>query len=118
MDYRRSIIVKRRGGSSELQIVEDVTTRSRSGHGLDIIVLKRNNGRLRKTNDEKCPWRWCGGCVKPEGDVGGRRRIGMNLNGQDTYHRLVYYQMLLPSSITSKGCRQRQIWELFSFLVF
>ncbi|PPD93977.1 hypothetical protein GOBAR_DD08991 [Gossypium barbadense] len=46
MGYRRSLSVKRRGGSGGLQIVEDVATGSRSGHGLDAIVLERNEGRL------------------------------------------------------------------------
>ncbi|PPD79687.1 hypothetical protein GOBAR_DD23377 [Gossypium barbadense] len=83
MGYRRSLTIKYRGGSGGLQIVENVATGLRSGHELDAIVLE------------------------PKGDGGGRRRIGMDLNGQGAYHRLVYYQMLMPPSTTSNGCGQR-----------
>ncbi|PPD91035.1 hypothetical protein GOBAR_DD12018 [Gossypium barbadense] len=43
----------------------------------------------------------------PEGDGGGRRRIGMDRNGRGTYHRLVYYRILLPPFATSNGYGQR-----------
>ncbi|PPR91135.1 hypothetical protein GOBAR_AA29548 [Gossypium barbadense] len=43
----KTLAVKRRGGSSGLQIVKDVATRLRSGYELDAIILERNEGRLR-----------------------------------------------------------------------
>ncbi|PPD91175.1 hypothetical protein GOBAR_DD11870 [Gossypium barbadense] len=46
MGYRKSFVVKRHGGSSGLQIVEEVSTRLKSGNGLDAFILERNEGRL------------------------------------------------------------------------
>ncbi|KAK5785221.1 hypothetical protein PVK06_039784 [Gossypium arboreum] len=46
MGYRRSLIVKCRGGSGGLPIVKDVATGSGSGHEVDAIILGQNNGRL------------------------------------------------------------------------
>ncbi|PPS18302.1 hypothetical protein GOBAR_AA02281 [Gossypium barbadense] len=43
---RRSFVVKSRGGSGGLPIAEDVAIGSKSGLGLDAIVLERNEGRL------------------------------------------------------------------------
>lgn len=40
ISYRRSLAVKRYGGSGRLQIAKDVAIESRSGHGLDAIVLE------------------------------------------------------------------------------
>ncbi|KAK5819408.1 hypothetical protein PVK06_024407 [Gossypium arboreum] len=119
MDCRKTLTVKRRGGSSGLQIVKDVATRLRSGYELDAIILERNEGRLRVNRwcwilSESgfliihLSWETCG--IKralPEGDSGGRRRIGMDLNGRGAYHRLVYYRMLLLPSATSNECGQR-----------
>ncbi|KAH1082616.1 hypothetical protein J1N35_022377 [Gossypium stocksii] len=46
MGYRRSFVIKCRGGSGGLPIVEDVATGSMSGHEVDSIVLERNEGKL------------------------------------------------------------------------
>ncbi|PPE00483.1 hypothetical protein GOBAR_DD02496 [Gossypium barbadense] len=95
MGYRISLVVKRRGGSSGLQIAKDVAIGSRNGYGLDAIALEQNEGRL--------------GVIKgwAEGDGGRRQRIGMDLTSQGAYHQLVFCQLLLPQSATSNGCGQR-----------
>ncbi|PPD73283.1 hypothetical protein GOBAR_DD29790 [Gossypium barbadense] len=119
MGCRSSLVVKRCGGLSGLQIAEDVATVSMSGYELDAIVLEQNEGRLGVKR-----WWWtllesgsliihlsrekCGiNRALPEGDGGGRRRIRMDLNCQDAYHWLVYCRMLLSPFATSNGCGQR-----------
>ncbi|PPS07253.1 hypothetical protein GOBAR_AA13393 [Gossypium barbadense] len=93
MGYRRSLAVKCHGGLGELPIVQDVATGSRSGHGLDAIVLRTTKSVY-------------GGGVMDGSSLrvmvhGGRWRIEIGLNGQGVCHLLVYYQMLLSPFATN-----------------
>lgn len=52
MGYKRSLTVKRRGGSGRLQITEDVVFGLRTRDGLDTIILEWNESKLGMI-------RWC-----------------------------------------------------------
>ncbi|PPR90941.1 hypothetical protein GOBAR_AA29746 [Gossypium barbadense] len=106
MGYRRSFAIKRRergliGGEQMVVNFAGVEASHHSFVMRDVWYQESS-----KTNDKKCPRRWCGGWVKFEGDGGRRWRIEMVINGQGAYHWLIYCWMLLRLFAPSNRCGQ------------